>query len=84
MPRLLHRAGSERAVHVPVRYLLHATTRQVKDKRGVVLFPECYLGHVTAVGALPTLAVAAIASAWLRGLRFEIVSPVRPPERNEP
>lgn len=53
-----------------MRYLLHATTRDGH-----------YLGHVQTVGALPTLAVAAVASAWLRGLRFEIESPVRPPVR---
>lgn len=53
-----------------MRYLLHATTRDGH-----------YLGHVTTVGALPTLAIAWLGSAWLRGLRFEIESPMRKPER---
>lgn len=42
-----------------------------------------YLGHVTLFGALPTLLVAMIGAAWLRGLRLRIEQPVRAPRTAE-
>jgi len=49
-------------------YLIHATT-----------VTGHHLGHVTTVGAVPTLLVAWLGSLWLRGIRLEIEAPVRTP-----